>query len=111
MKPRRLSEAAAVVIPTRRIPSMKARNSWVISNVSERARSRVISSQRAQRWPMVCSRLHAATIATGCINFILPLERIAPALVALTMVPGASAFFSLPASAHYPQVDRNAAMQ
>lgn len=32
-----------------------------------------------------------AAIATGCVDFVLPLPTIAPALVALTMVPGAAA--------------------
>ncbi len=49
-------------------------------------------------------RMPGAAINTGCINFVLPLERIAPALIALAMVQGASAFFSLPPSARYPLV-------
>jgi two-component system, chemotaxis family, protein-glutamate methylesterase/glutaminase len=32
-----------------------------------------------------------AAIATGCVDFVLPLAKIAPALVALTMAPGAAA--------------------
>jgi hypothetical protein len=47
-------------------------------------------------------RMPSAAINTGCINFVLPLERIAPALIALAMVQGVSAFFSIPASARYP---------
>jgi two-component system chemotaxis response regulator CheB len=34
-----------------------------------------------------------AAIATGCADFVLPLERIADALITLTMVPGASDLF------------------
>jgi two-component system chemotaxis response regulator CheB len=34
----------------------------------------------------------AAAIATGCVDFVLPPERIASALVALTMAPGAAEF-------------------
>jgi hypothetical protein len=30
----------------------------------------------------------SAIIATGCVDFVLPLDRIAPALVALTIAPG-----------------------
>lgn len=37
-----------------------------------------------------------AAIATGCVDFVLPLRTIAPALVALTMVPGAAAFLRVP---------------
>ena len=44
---------------------------------------------------------HAA-IDTGCVNFVLPIERIAPALIALAMMPGAAAFFTLPEFARYP---------
>lgn len=35
-----------------------------------------------------------ATITTGCVDFVLPLAAIAPALVAFTMVPGAAALLS-----------------
>ncbi len=37
----------------------------------------------------------AAAIATGCVDFVLPPERIAAALVALTMVPGAADLFKV----------------
>lgn len=40
-----------------------------------------------------------AAIATGSVDFALPLPTIAPALVALTMVPGAAALFDRPARA------------
>jgi two-component system chemotaxis response regulator CheB len=35
----------------------------------------------------------AAAIATGCVDFVLPLSAIAPALVSLAMVPGAADLF------------------
>jgi two-component system chemotaxis response regulator CheB len=35
----------------------------------------------------------AAAIATGCVDFVLPLGTIAPALISLTMVPGADELF------------------
>jgi two-component system chemotaxis response regulator CheB len=35
-------------------------------------------------------------IATGCVDFVLPLERIAPALVALTMAPGGAELLFVP---------------
>jgi two-component system chemotaxis response regulator CheB len=37
--------------------------------------------------------LPAAVVATGCADFVLPLEAIADALVSLAMVPGASELF------------------
>jgi chemotaxis response regulator CheB len=30
----------------------------------------------------------SSAIATGCVDLVLPLERIGPVLVALTMLPG-----------------------
>jgi two-component system chemotaxis response regulator CheB len=47
----------------------------------------------------------AAAIATGCIDFVLPLERIAAGVVALTMAPGAAELLAVPApswAALYP---------
>jgi two-component system chemotaxis response regulator CheB len=38
----------------------------------------------------------AAAIATGCVDFILPPERIASALITLAMVPGGFDLFSVP---------------
>jgi two-component system chemotaxis response regulator CheB len=38
----------------------------------------------------------SSAIATGCIDFVLPLHRIAPALVALTMAPGAAELLTVP---------------
>jgi two-component system, chemotaxis family, protein-glutamate methylesterase/glutaminase len=38
----------------------------------------------------------SASIATGCIDFVLPLNRISDALVTLVMSPGASEFFRVP---------------
>jgi two-component system chemotaxis response regulator CheB len=38
----------------------------------------------------------SSAIATGCVDFVLPLSRIAPALVALTMAPGAADLFTVP---------------
>ncbi|MFR9806160.1 chemotaxis protein CheB [Pseudonocardia sp. RS010] len=35
-------------------------------------------------------------IGTGCVDFVLPVERIAPALVALTMAPGGAELLSVP---------------
>ncbi|HEU4346693.1 MAG TPA: chemotaxis protein CheB [Actinoplanes sp.] len=46
----------------------------------------------------------SAAIATGCIDFVLPAERIGPALVALTMAPGGAELLAVPtpAWAHLP---------
>lgn len=38
----------------------------------------------------------ASAIATGCVDFVLPLDRIAAALTALTMAPGAADLFTVP---------------
>jgi len=38
----------------------------------------------------------SSAIATGCVDFVLPLHRIATALVALTMAPGAAELFTVP---------------
>ena len=38
----------------------------------------------------------SAAIATGCVDFVLPLDRIGPALVALAMAPGGAALLAVP---------------
>ena len=38
----------------------------------------------------------ASAIATGCVDFVLPLDRIATALTALTMAPGGADLFTVP---------------
>jgi two-component system chemotaxis response regulator CheB len=38
----------------------------------------------------------ASAVATGCVDFVLPLERIAPALTALTMAPGGAELLAVP---------------
>jgi two-component system chemotaxis response regulator CheB len=45
----------------------------------------------------------SAAIATGCVDFVLPLAHIAPALVALTMAPGAAELFTVP-TPHWPRL-------
>jgi two-component system chemotaxis response regulator CheB len=39
----------------------------------------------------------ASAIATGCVDFVLPPHRLAPALTALTMAPGGAALLAVPA--------------
>ena len=38
----------------------------------------------------------ASAIATGCVDFVLPLDRIGTALTALTMAPGGAELFTVP---------------
>lgn len=45
------------------------------------------------------SGMPRAAIATGCVDFVLPLERIADALIALVMAPGAAEFLRVPVTA------------
>jgi two-component system chemotaxis response regulator CheB len=42
------------------------------------------------------SSMPANAIATGCVDFVLPLERVAPALTALTMAPGGAELLAVP---------------
>ena len=48
----------------------------------------------------------AAAIATGCVDFVLPLRSIAPALVSLVMVPGAAELFRVRLSSWASAVSR-----
>jgi two-component system chemotaxis response regulator CheB len=43
-------------------------------------------------------QMPSAALATGCVDLVMPLARIAPALVALTMAPGAADLFRVPPS-------------
>ena len=40
----------------------------------------------------------SAALATGCVDFVMPLDRIAQTLIALTMAPGAADLFQVPPS-------------
>lgn len=57
----------------------------------KRAGGRVLTQDRATSKAF---GMPQATITTGCVDFVLPLPTIAPALVALTMVPGAASLLS-----------------
>jgi two-component system chemotaxis response regulator CheB len=50
----------------------------------------------AQAWGMP-----AAALRTGCADFVLPLHRIAPALVTLVMAQGAAALFAVPSASGF----------
>jgi two-component system, chemotaxis family, protein-glutamate methylesterase/glutaminase len=43
-----------------------------------------------------CFGMPSAAIATGCVDFVLPVEIIGPALIALVMTPGAAAWLRVP---------------
>ena len=49
-----------------------------------------------------CFRMPHTAIDTECVNFVLPIHRIALALITLTMVHGAAQFFHVPQRACYP---------
>jgi two-component system chemotaxis response regulator CheB len=51
----------------------------------KRAGGRVLVQNQATA---ECFGMPGAAIATGCVDFVLPVGRIAPALVALVMAPG-----------------------
>jgi two-component system chemotaxis response regulator CheB len=51
---------------------------------------RVLAQDRATAR---CFAMPAGAIATGCVDFVLPVDRIAQAIVALTLAPGAVDFF------------------
>ena len=66
------------------------------ANAIKRAGGRVLTQDRATS---AAFGMPQATITTGCVDFVLPLPTIAPALVTLTMVPGAASLLSRTASA------------
>jgi two-component system, chemotaxis family, protein-glutamate methylesterase/glutaminase len=59
----------------------------------KRAGGRVLVQDQATA---ECFGMPSAAIATGCVDFVLPVEIIAPALVALVMTPGAAAWLRVP---------------
>jgi two-component system, chemotaxis family, protein-glutamate methylesterase/glutaminase len=63
------------------ISAIKGRGGWVLAQ--DRASSQSFG-------------MPSAAIATGCVDYVLPLRRIADALVALAMWPGAADFFRIP---------------
>lgn len=61
------------------------------ANAIKLAGGRVLTQDRATSKAF---GMPQATISTGCVDFVLPLPMIAPALVALTMVPGAASLLA-----------------
>jgi two-component system, chemotaxis family, protein-glutamate methylesterase/glutaminase len=59
----------------------------------KRAGGRVLAQNRATAR---CFTMPAAAIATGCVDLVLPIERIAHALVSLTAWPGAASLLRVP---------------
>lgn len=57
------------------------------------AGGRVLAQDRASAR---CFAMPAAAIATGCVDFVLPIDRMAQAIVTLTLMPGAADFFRVP---------------
>jgi two-component system, chemotaxis family, protein-glutamate methylesterase/glutaminase len=47
----------------------------------------------------VASSMPRAAIATGCVDLVLPLDGIGPAIIALTLAPGAADFLRVPMQA------------
>jgi len=82
--------AVAVVLTGRHQDG--AAGSWAIRATGGRVLAQDPATCEAPEMP-------TAAIRSGCVDFVLPLERIAPALVALTMAPGANALFRVPLAA------------
>lgn len=61
----------------------------------KRAGGRVLVQNRASAR---CYAMPAAALATGCVDLVLPVERIAPALVSLVLWPGAADLLRVPMS-------------
>jgi two-component system chemotaxis response regulator CheB len=59
----------------------------------KRAGGRVLAQDPATA---LAPDMPASAIATGCVDFVLPPERIGPAIVALTMAPGAAPYLYVP---------------
>jgi two-component system chemotaxis response regulator CheB len=62
---------------------------WAVKRAGGRVLVQDPATARAGSMP-------ASAIATGCVDFVLPLHRIAAALVALTMAPGGADLLAVP---------------
>jgi two-component system, chemotaxis family, protein-glutamate methylesterase/glutaminase len=67
----------------------------------KRAGGRVLVQDQATA---ECFDMPSAAIATGCVDFILPLATIAPALITLAMAPGAAAWLQVPVPSWAPSL-------
>jgi two-component system, chemotaxis family, protein-glutamate methylesterase/glutaminase len=65
----------------------------------KRAGGRVLVQDQATA---ECFGMPSAAIATGCVDFVLPLATIAPALITLAMAPGAAAWLQVPVPSWAP---------
>jgi two-component system chemotaxis response regulator CheB len=52
-----------------------------------------------------CPEMPRAAMATGCVDFVLPLDQLAPAITALVMMPGAADHFQVPIASWAPQLE------
>jgi two-component system, chemotaxis family, protein-glutamate methylesterase/glutaminase len=67
----------------------------------KRAGGRVLVQDQATA---ECFGMPSAAIATGCVDFILPLGTMAPALITLAMAPGAAAWLQVPVPSWAPSL-------
>lgn len=65
----------------------------------KRAGGRVLVQDQATA---ECFDMPSAAIATGCVDFVLPVQILGPALVALVMTPGAAAWLRVPVPSWAP---------
>jgi two-component system, chemotaxis family, protein-glutamate methylesterase/glutaminase len=65
----------------------------------KRAGGRVLVQDQATA---ECFGMPGAAIATGCVDFVLPVQILGPALVALVMAPGAAAWLRVPVPSWAP---------
>ena len=75
----------------------------ILSGMQEDGAAGIVALKRQGGWVLAqdhatarCFAMPAAAIATGCVDFVLPVRRIADALVTLTMQPGAADLFRVP---------------
>lgn len=75
----------------------------ILSGTQDDGAAGVTALKRNGGWVLAQDRASArsfgmpgAAIATGCVDYVLPLNRIADALVALTMWPGSTDLFRVP---------------
>lgn len=67
----------------------------------KRAGGRVLVQDQATA---ECFGMPSAAIATGCVDFVLPLAIVAPALITLAMAPGAAAWLQVPVPSWAPSL-------
>jgi two-component system, chemotaxis family, protein-glutamate methylesterase/glutaminase len=81
------------------VVSGRLRDGAVGVQAVKRAGGRVLVQDQATA---ECFGMPSAAIATGCVDFVLPVEIISSALVALVMAPGAAAWLRVPVPSWAP---------